>query len=129
MRDLHGGRTWAEVVRLKDAKDHSQPNGNRGPLPWWLQRLREETFSVFVSKLPQHISRTEAEAIFCRAERVVDQRSRNSRGFAFVRFETKREAENAVEQRSWGRRKVHANLAQFQTKKGGRGQTSDLWDW
>lgn len=108
---------------------HSQPSSNKGPLPWRLHWLREETFSVFVSKSPQHISKTEVEAMFCRAGRVVDvfipvdQSSRNNRGFAFVRFATKKDAENAVELalgRSWGGRKFHANLTQFQKKKQGR---------
>ena len=55
------------------------------------------------------------EAMFCRAGRIVDvfipvdKRNNKKRGFSFVRFQTFREAEKAVElaeERSWGGRKI-----------------------
>ena len=73
------------------------------PLPLQIRRIRDESFSVFVSNLPQQISKTELEAMFWRAGRIidvftpVDQRCQSNRGFAFVRFVTLREAEKAVE--------------------------------
>ena len=36
----------------------------RDPLPAQIGKLREETFSVFVSNLPKQISKVELEAMF-----------------------------------------------------------------
>lgn len=129
-------RTWAEVVSRKNVVVGGVgccvEVFQRAPLPWRIQRLREQSFSVFVSNLPQHFSNIELEAMFCRAGRIVHtfvyQRRKMNRGFAFVRFATKRKAENAVETangRSWGGRKLQANLALFQNKVG-RGRGSGL---
>lgn len=54
-----------------------------------------------------------------------DKRNKCNRGFAFVRFATLREAEKAVELakgRSWGGRKVQANIAHFSSNRTVRGQ-------
>lgn len=65
--------------------------------------LRERSFSLFVSYLLESTSKTELEAMFCRGGQIVDKvilwnRSSNkSRGFAFVRSATSREAEKALD--------------------------------
>ena len=49
-----------------------------------------------------------------------EKRSNSNRGFSSVRFATLREAEKAVELtkgRSWGGRKIQANLVQFSPNK------------
>ena len=75
----------------------------KDPLPAQIRKIREESFSVFVSNLPQQISRAEIEAIFWREGRIndvfipKDRRDNSNRGFAFVRFATLREAEKAVQ--------------------------------
>ena len=67
--------------------------------------------------------------MFCRGGKIldsfipIDKNSGKKRGFAFVRFGSIQEAEKAVELargRSWGGRKFHTNLVQFQEKKKGR---------
>ena len=103
-------------VRQEDLKKF------KDPLPAQIRKIREESFSIFISNLPQQISKAELEAIFWRAGKILDvfipkeKRNSNHRGFAFVRFATLREEEKAVELaegRSWGGRKIQANLAQF----------------
>lgn len=90
--------------------------------------LRERSFSLFVSYLLESTSKTELEAMFCRGGQIVDKvilwnRSSNkSRGFAFVRSATSREAEKALDfahGRSWGDRKVRVNLSQSRANKPG----------
>ena len=88
---------------------------HRTPLPLQITRIREESSSIYVSNLPQEKTKNELEAMFCRAGRTVDvfipvdKRNNKKRGFSFVRFQTFREAEKAVElaeERSWGGRKI-----------------------
>ena len=45
---------------------------HKEPLPEEIRKIREETHSVFVSNLPQQISKAEIEAIFWRAGRIKD---------------------------------------------------------
>lgn len=86
----------------------------REPLPVQIRKIREESFSVFVSNLPLQISEAELEAMFWRVGRILDvfipteKRSNSGKSFAFVRFATLGEAEKAVELaegRSRGRQK------------------------
>eukprot|EP00268_Persea_americana_P010845 TRINITY_DN14439_c0_g1_i14.p1 TRINITY_DN14439_c0_g1~~TRINITY_DN14439_c0_g1_i14.p1 ORF type:complete len:147 (+),score=27.06 TRINITY_DN14439_c0_g1_i14:267-707(+) len=104
---------------------------NRHPLPVQIKRIRDESFSIFVSNLPQQISKTELETMFWRAGRIidmfipVDKRSNRNRGFAFVRFATFKEAEKVVQlakRRSWGGRKVQANITQLSSSRSVRGE-------
>lgn len=90
-------------------------------------------FSVYVSNLPKNISMVELEGMFFRAGRIVDifipveKGSREGRGFAFGRFDTKREAEKAVDfvvGRSWGGWKIQANIAHY-SSKGEMGKAAD----
>lgn len=87
----------------------------REPLPMQIRKIREESFSVFVSYLPQQISEAELEAMFWKVGRIRDvfipteKRSNNGKGFTFVRFATLKEAEKAIELaegRSRGGRKI-----------------------
>ena len=112
----------------------------KDPLPAQIRKIREESFSVFVSNLPQQISRAEIEAIFWREGRIndvfipKDRRDNSNRGFAFVRFATLREAEKAVqiaEGRLWGGMKIQANLAQFSSKNSerrGKERSQGAWN-
>eukprot|EP00268_Persea_americana_P030482 TRINITY_DN29470_c3_g1_i1.p1 TRINITY_DN29470_c3_g1~~TRINITY_DN29470_c3_g1_i1.p1 ORF type:complete len:162 (+),score=33.06 TRINITY_DN29470_c3_g1_i1:191-676(+) len=101
----------------------------KDPLPAQIRKIREESFLVFVSNLPQQISKAEIEAIFWRAGRIHDvfipkeRRDNSNRGFTFVRFATLRDAEKAVEiadGRFWGGRKIQANLAEFSSNSSER---------
>eukprot|EP00268_Persea_americana_P002364 TRINITY_DN10711_c0_g1_i1.p1 TRINITY_DN10711_c0_g1~~TRINITY_DN10711_c0_g1_i1.p1 ORF type:complete len:119 (-),score=12.54 TRINITY_DN10711_c0_g1_i1:62-418(-) len=69
--------------------------------------------------------------MFQRARRIVDvfipmDRMRNEiRGFAFVRFATRKEAESAIDlakgrSRSWGGRKIQVNTARYGSKEEGQ---------
>ena len=109
------------------------------PLPKEIRKIREETHSVFVSNLPQQISKAEIEATFWRAGRIKDvfipkdRRNNGNRGFAFVRFATLTEAERAAEMaegRVWGGMKLQANLAQLcpNTSKS-RGEETSKREW
>lgn len=97
------------------ADDRRKPAASRLPLPTHLQELRERSFTLFASNLPEPTSKTELEAMFCHAGRIVDSfipLDRNFgqlRGFAFVLFATKIEADRAIEMatsRSWGGRRI-----------------------
>lgn len=64
--------------------------------------------------------------MFYRARRIgdifipLDQSIRKNRGFAFICFTARREADRAIELamgRSWGGKKIRANLANVQTKE------------
>ena len=111
----------------------------KDPLPAQIWKMREETFSIFISNLPQQISKAETEAIFWRAGRLIDvfipkdKRNNSTRGFAFVRFATLREAEKAVgiaEGRFWGERKIQANLAKFSANSRARKEKErSKWGW
>ena len=78
-------------------------NQTNSPLPLPVKVEREKMFSVYVSNLQKNISKVELEGIFFRAGRIVDifipveKGSREGRGFAFVRFDAKGEAEKAVD--------------------------------
>lgn len=94
-------------------------------LPLHLRRLRDKTFSVYVANLPKDISKAELEGLFFRAGKIADifipveKGSRESRGFAFVHFDTKREAEKAVDiadRRLWRGRKIKVNIALYRSK-------------
>lgn len=114
-----------EIVKSRGRERENVRDGRMEPLPKQLLLLRERSFLVFVSNLPATISKAELEAMFCRAGKIVDifipvdHDSKESRGFAFARL-TSREAEKAVdlaEGRSWGGRKIQANLARLHSKK------------
>lgn len=101
-------------------------SAGRGPLPKQILRLREYYSSVFVSNLPPKMSITEVKAKFFWAGRIVNiylpkvRSSRDTRGFAFVRFATCREAEKAIELaegRSWGGHKIQVNMEKFHARK------------
>lgn len=72
-------------------------------LPLHLRRLRSEMVSVYVPNLLKKISKAAIEGLFFRAGRIVDisipieKETRESRGFAFVCFVTRREAERTVD--------------------------------
>ena len=112
----------------------------KDPLPLQIRRIREESFPIFVSNIPKQISKTELEATFWRAGRIigvfipVDKRSNSSRGFALIRFANLREAEKAVEiaeGRYWGGGKVKANIAQFSSNRRGikdRERPKERWE-
>lgn len=89
------------------------------PLPRNLRALREKSISLFVSNLPESISKPELEAMFMRAGRIVDvfilmdRRRGKIRGFAFVRFANKWEAECVIEivqGKSWCGKKIQVNF-------------------
>lgn len=82
--------------------------------------MQEKTISVYTSNLPKNISKAEIEGLFFRAGRIMDvfipveKGSREGKGFAFVRFGTKKEAERATELvngRCWGGRRLQMNIA------------------
>lgn len=98
----------------------------RSSLPCRIQKLKETSFSLFVSNIQEEMSKVEPEAMFCRAGKILDvfipmeKHSRRKRGFAFVRFGTFHEAEKAVETargRSWGGRKIQAQLSRIQIQR------------
>lgn len=81
------------------------------PLPRQILHLRENAFSLFVTNISEDMSKTELEAMFWSAGKIldafipIDKLSGKKRGFTFVRFGTLKEAENAVQLargRSWG---------------------------
>ena len=89
------------------------------PLPQQIRKFREKSFSICISNLSQQISKNELEAMLWRAGRIVDvfihidKRSNSRRGFAFVRFQTLKEAEKAIEPaegRFWGGREIQETL-------------------
>lgn len=95
------------------------------PLPKHVRWLKERSFSLFVSNLPQGINATKVKAMFWRAGRIVDvflsrdQVSEKNCGFAFVRFATEAEAERAMEMasgRSWGGRKMLVSKAKYKAR-------------
>ena len=75
---------------------------SRGPLPLQIRKIREQSYSIYVSNLPQHISKAELEAMVWRAGRItdvfipIDRRSNNNKGFAFVKFAALREREGRL---------------------------------
>lgn len=82
--------------------------------------------SQSLSNLPEQISKAELEAMVWRAGRIIDvfipidKRSTSNRGFAFVRFASLWEAENAVELaegRSGGGRKIQASIAHYSSNR------------
>lgn len=96
-------------------------------------RIRETSFTVFVSNLPTKISGTEVKAMFYWAGRIVDVffprvwSTGDTRGFAFVRFATYGVPEIAIEMakgKSWGGRRIQMNMVKYQTVKGGNQSTS-----
>lgn len=111
------------------ADDRRKPAASKLPLPTHLQELRERSFTLFASNLPEPTSKTELEAMFCRAGRIVDSfipLDRNFgqlRGFAFVLFATKIEANRAIEMatsRSWGGRRIVVSLSKDKGKEEGK---------
>lgn len=77
---------------------------------------------MYVSNLPEEISKVELEAMFCRLGRIVDSfipvdwTTRRKRGFGFVRFKFEKEASNAlniVTGRSWGGRLIRTHFARL----------------
>lgn len=98
----------------------------RSSLPRRIQKLKETSFSLLVSNIPEEMSKVEPKAMFCRAGKILDvfipmeKHSRRERDFAFVRFGIFHEAEKAVEMargRSWGGRKIQAQLSRFKEEK------------
>lgn len=79
----------------------------RNPLPSRFRSVRNDSFSMFVSNLPEQISKAELEAMFWRAGRTVDifipveKETKINKGFAFVRFAMNREAESCKLQAAW----------------------------
>lgn len=99
---------------------------HREPLPKQVRWLRESSFFLFVSNLPDKISITELRAMFYQAGRIVDIflpkdcSSGKTRGFASVRFASPMEADRAIEMamgRSWGGQRIQVNMARFQANK------------
>lgn len=93
------------------------------PLPAKIGALRQSSFSLFVSNLPEDISKPELKAMFWRAGRIVDffipvdRASGKKRGIAFVRFLFEVEARRVVEivtRRSFRGRKISAQVAHYQ---------------
>lgn len=124
--DLQGTFCYAKMVGEK-AGDYGR-EAWRNPLPREILRLRERSFSVFVSNLPAKISTAKVQAMFFRARRIVDvflprdRSSGNTRGFTFVRFATCKEAEKAIEMaegKSRVGRKILVNMAKFPTSRMG----------
>lgn len=76
---------------------------SRRTLPRKILELRENSFSIFVSNLPEEISKVELEAMFCRAGKIldsflpIDKSSGKKRGFGFIRFGSFKEAEKGME--------------------------------
>lgn len=77
---------------------------------------------MFVSTITEETSKTELEDMFCRAGKIldsflsIDKHSGKKRGFAFIGFGSIQEAKRAVEiarGRSWGGRKIQAQLSKF----------------
>lgn len=98
-------------------KEGDQP---RPPLLAHLILTRKRSFSVFLSNLRPLISKAEIEAMFCRSGRIVDSFLSmdkvlgQKRGFAFVRFGTKEEANGDVAEgngRSWRDKRIQVNLS------------------
>ena len=129
----------SERERREDSWSAGRRQSHKVPLPKQTRKIREETFSVFVSNLPQQISKADIENIFRKAGRLQDvfipkdKRDNSNRGFAFVRFANLAEAKKAAEMgkgRVWGGRKLQANLAQFcSNKKRNRGEETSKRDW
>lgn len=103
---------------LEDAANKQWMNS----LPRHILLLGENTFSLFVSNIPEDSAKPELEAIFWRAGKIrdsfipIDKISGKTRGFAFVRFGSLKEAENAVELahgRLWRGRKIQVQKATF----------------
>ena len=128
-----------EKERRADPWSAGRGQSHKVPLPAQIRKMREKTYSVFVSNLPHQLSNAEVEAIFWRAGRIQDvfipkdKRDNSNRGFAFVRFATLKKAETAAEMaegKVWGGRKLQANLAQFcpNTRKS-RGEETTKRDW
>lgn len=91
-------------------------------LPRMVLHLRENSFTMFVSTITEETSKTELEDMFCRAGKIldsflsIDKHSGKKRGFAFIGFGSIQEAKRAVEiarGRSWGGRKIQAQLSKF----------------
>lgn len=92
--------------------------------PAWRRRPSATAFSLFVSTLPPKISKTELQVMFCRAGIVIDTfiltewSSGKQKGFGFIRFKKKREANLGLEivnGRSWGGRKILIDKAHPRT--------------
>ena len=86
----------------------------------WRRRSPSTVFSLFVSNLPTAISKTELEAMFCRAGKVVnsfipvERATGKQRGFGFVEFRSEREAKLGIEivsGRSWVGQRIQADFA------------------
>lgn len=84
-------------------------------LPRRILHLRDNAFSLFVSNIPENLSKIELVAMFWRPGKIldsfipIDKLSGKKRGFPFVRFGSLKEAKKAVELahgRSWRRRKI-----------------------
>ena len=54
----------------RDDGNHSWTHQTRAPLPAQIQRLREKSFTVFISNLLEQISKTELEAMCYRRKRL-----------------------------------------------------------
>ena len=90
-----------------------------------ISAICNESFSLFVSNLPETTTSVELEAMFCRAGRIVDsfipinRITSKKRGFGFIRFKSEIEALKAIDLRNgskWGGKKITVNLARPRTR-------------
>lgn len=105
-----------------------------GPLPSHLQKIRDNSVPLFVFNLSEKISKTELESMFCLASQILDSfipsdRSfKRSRGFAFVKFMTMREAARDIEMAtgtSWGGRRIQVSISKDKRQK----DRDKRWFW
>lgn len=98
----------------------------RAPRPLQIQKIREQSYSIYVSNLQKHFSKAELEAMVWRVGRItdvfipIDVRSNNNEGFVFVKFATLKKAKKAIKLangRTWGGSEIQANIMQFSSNK------------
>eukprot|EP00268_Persea_americana_P068611 TRINITY_DN9583_c0_g1_i1.p3 TRINITY_DN9583_c0_g1~~TRINITY_DN9583_c0_g1_i1.p3 ORF type:complete len:101 (-),score=27.09 TRINITY_DN9583_c0_g1_i1:3660-3962(-) len=84
--------------------------------------VSERRLSLFVSNIREDLSKPALEAMFWRAGKIldsfipIDKIRGKKRGFAFVRFGSLKEGENAVELvhgRSWRGKKIQVQMAKY----------------